>query len=200
MIYVHTQVSAIGLHSVSLAVGATAAVMIGCSLSMSGLGYFFNAFDRLTAYRKYLGVIGFWLALLYSLLLAYSDQARYVYGLLDNLTAPDVFLGLSAMSILAFLTLISNQTAVKLLGSIWWRRLLRLAYVAYILLAIRAYTMEKEVWSKWLRLPDGLPPVRLLLTFFVIAVVGLRVAVELSKFSQKSPPTLSSSQPPPQAK
>ena len=63
IIYTWLYNSAFNLISFSQAVAGAAGILIGSSLALSGMGYFFDFLDSKVAYRKQLGLLGFWLAL-----------------------------------------------------------------------------------------------------------------------------------------
>lgn len=176
----------ITLSIVSTAIAATGGTLIGMSFALSGICYYFNFLDRQIYFRKYLGVIGYFYALLYSILLLYVDSERYLYGFFENIGTLDFILGLTVMSILTFMTAISNSWAMKVLGH-YWRMFLRFGYLAYLLLIIRAIIMESDVWYTWLLSLDGLPPVRMLLSLFASSVIILRIILEITKRLKPKP-------------
>lgn len=175
--YVFLESGSFTLLSVSMAVAATAAVMIGLSFALSGFCFYFDFLDRKIAYRKYLGLVGFWFALTYSIMLLFVDPNRYFYGFLDNLLSADFILGLTAMAILTFMAFISNNRAMKKLGVKRWRYGLRLGYLAYLFLIIRATMLDHDIWIAWFQLPVTLPPVRLVISIFATAVLVFRLSM-----------------------
>lgn len=166
-------------------IAATAAFLIAVSLALSGFCYYWDFLDTKIGYRKYLGLVGFWLALLYSVLLLFINPQRYWYGFVENFWSVDFIFGLSAMTILAFMALISNTPAMKKLGPQRWRRLLRLGYLAITLLIIRAFVMEHPLWLEWFQTLRGLPPPRLIVTLLALGALVLRGAMIVSKFSRR---------------
>lgn len=170
------------LLSISNVIAATAAIMIGSSFALSGLCYYFTFFDTYIFYRKYLGLIGFWLALLYSIMLLFVNPERYFYGFFENIDSLNFILGLSAMAIFTMMALISNKWAMLMLGPQNWRRMLRLGYLAYGMLVIRAFDLENDMWTQWLQMPDSLPPVRLVISIFAVSVILLRISLIFSKY------------------
>lgn len=177
LIYIFIQTKSFTLLTISMAVAATAAVMIGLSFSLSGFCYYFNFLDTKIGYRKYLGLVGYWLALTYSCMLLIIDPDRYLYGFFDNLLSIDFSFGLTAISILTFMAIISNNWAMKRLGVTKWRYGLRLGYLAYLLLISRAAILEHEIWLNWINNPVTLPPVRLIIVVFALFVLLLRLSM-----------------------
>jgi hypothetical protein len=169
------------LSSWSKAVAGTSAVLLGMSLSLSSFGYYFDFLDKHILYRKYLGLTGFWLALLYSVILLFVNPARYFYGFFDNLGTADFVLGLSAMAIFTLMALVSNNRAMQWIGPALWRQILGLGYVAYALLVIRALFIEGDQWIKWWEVGSGLPPARLVISVLAVAVLLFRLSVPFAK-------------------
>lgn len=171
------------LLSWSKVVAGTSAVALGISLSLGSIGYYFDFLDKQVLYRKYLGLVGFWLALFYSVMLLFVNPSRYFFGFFDNLGSADFIFGLAAMAIFTMMALISNIPMMKWLGPERWRSLLSLGYVAYALLVIRAIFIEGDMWLRWWQTMDsGLAPARLVISLFAVVVLLLRVSVPVSKF------------------
>ncbi len=51
----------LSLEMINKATAATAVVMMGSSLALSGFGYFWDFLDKKVIYRKYLGLVGYFL-------------------------------------------------------------------------------------------------------------------------------------------
>jgi len=185
ILYTYIYEGGFSLVGVSKAVAGTAAVMIGLSFALSGIGYYFDFLDKKIAYRKYFGLVGFWLALAYSVLLLFVDPEKYFYGFFDHLGSAEVLLGLGAMCILTAMTIVSNPWGIKRLGAARWRRILHLGYLAYAFLIIRAYILEHTVWGDWIAVPSGLPPPRLVVTIFAVAVIAFRGSMIISVFLKR---------------
>ena len=172
----------------SEALAATGGFLIGSSFALSGMSYFFNFLDSDLRYRKYIGVCGYFFALAYSITLLIRFPEKYdLFHPVFLLEAETVF-GLVAMGILTLMAIVSANSVMKLLGPIVWRKILHTGYFAYLLLIVRAYLVEHEVWSRWFSMFDTLPPPRLLLTIFAIGVLLLRFCMELSLRVNKKEP------------
>jgi len=164
----------------------TAALLIGSSLALSGFCYYWDFLDAKIGYRRYLGLVGYFYALVYSFSLLLVHSETYFYGFFDNFFTADFLLGLTSMTLFTYLAIISNTWAMKKLGPQRWRRHLRISYVAWVLLAIRAFALEGDIWQQWFGTLDGFPPPRLLLSLLVVVVILFRLSVEVSKRSRKS--------------
>jgi len=163
------------------ALAGTAALLFAGSFSLSGLCYYFDFLDTKIMYRKNLGIAGFLMALAYSISLLFTHSEVYWYGFTVAIKTPEMILGIVAMAYFTFMALISNKRAMQMLGPQTWRRLLRGGYFAWVLLGIRAYILEKDVWNAYVVHPSGIPPLRLLLSVLIILVILLRISLEISK-------------------
>lgn len=181
LLYASLLTGSLSFLSAVMAFAGTAAILIGTSFALSGICYFFNFADSKIVYRKYLGVVGYASALTYSILLIFLEPERYMYGWPGELLKPDVLLGLTAMSIFTLMALVSNNTAIKLLGPHVWREILHLGYLGYGLLVIRAVYLDHAAWAAWFTAPTPLPPFRLTLSLFACSVILLRAAVAVHK-------------------
>jgi hypothetical protein len=164
----------------SESLAAAGGILIGLSFVLSGISYFFDFADKHLKARKELGIYGYFFALIYSLSLQFRFPDRYFFGLKANLFESEVLLGLAAMAIFTFMTLISTKYGIKILGPKLWRGALRSGYIAYFLLIIRAFIVEGDIWKIWLETYSTLPPPRLLLTIFAVGVIVLRIALSIS--------------------
>lgn len=166
------------------ATAAAAALMIGISFSLSSMSYYFDFLDSKIAFRKEIGLIGYYLALAYAILLAINRPEMYISGFFKNLLTADIILGLSAMTILTAMALVSiNKVMMKITPAVG-KKVLRLGYVAYFLLILRAIILERETWLSWFTNYDGLPPARLLVSFFAGFVIILRLMMAISIFTR----------------
>jgi DMSO/TMAO reductase YedYZ heme-binding membrane subunit len=179
------------------ALAAVGGILIGLSMVLSVITYFFDYFDHQLQYRKQYGLVGYFFALAYCFGLMVRFPERYAWGLPARLTQPEVLLGLGAMAILTFMAIISFPYFMRKMG-VWWRPALRLGYLAYLLLILRAVIVEQVVWESWWANLPGLPPPRLLLTIFAMTVIIVRIQMEVmirvKKLQKVSPSKPSSDQ------
>lgn len=156
----------------------TSGILFCLSLGLSSLNFYFpTTFGKRVIYRRYLGLMGYFVALIDLSLLLTLEHEYYVFGLAENLFTPDLILGGTAMAIFTLMALISNQEATNILGPKLWRNLLRLGYLALLLLVMRAFVIEGLGWNRWLFDPIGLPPVRLLISFMALMVLFARLSL-----------------------
>lgn len=192
------------LVSMAKVLAGMANFLFAMSLSLSSFGYFFNFLDSKVVYRKYLGLLGYFSALSYALFLPVLRPERYGSGLAEYFWTSDVLLGLTAMGIFTGMALISNDRAMLAIGPVRWRNVLRLGYLAFFLLVIRAVMNESnpigadarpEYWAAYFRSLDTLPPTRLLFSIVAMTVIFFRLAVEFDKWWKPTPQTVSSTEP-----
>ncbi len=167
------------------AIALTGGLLIGLSFALSGICFYTNIFDKTIIYRKYFGLVGYYLALLYSVLLIFIYPDLYGPGLLFRWYEPEVLLGLLAMTILSLMTISSNVKVIRMLGSKRWHLIMSMGYVAYALLICRAIVLEHEIWLGWLLHPGGLPPPRLMLSTYALVVILLRLSIPIAKQLRK---------------
>lgn len=170
--------------SIVEAIAGAAAILIGISFSLSSMSYYFNFLDTKLAYRKEIGLLGYYLAVTYSVLLMITVPERYLNGFSTHILSWDFILGLSALAILTAMALVSvNKIMMKVTPAVG-RKILRFGYVAYFLLIVRAIILEHDIWLSWIANYNGLPPARLLVTFFSSFVIILRIMMAIGIFTR----------------
>lgn len=177
--YVRVYTGEFSLAVFSNAMAGTGGLLTGMSFVLSGLSYFFTIFDSKLQYRKYLGLTGYWFALFYAISIVFRYPESYITNLVTTMREPQAIMGFVAMTILTGMMIISHSFWMKRLGK-HWRELLRVGYFAYGLLVMRAFLLEQESWAAWIESPSGLPPMRLVLSFFALSVIALRLIMEIS--------------------
>lgn len=172
--------------SLSQAIGAAAAFMIGISYAMSGVGYFFDFLDDKVAYRKYFGLVGLLLAIVYTYTLFFADPGTYFFNLFETLGTPQAILGILAMGILLGMVIISTPEGIRAIGPQNWRLGLRAGYVASALFVTRAAIIYSNDWTVWWRHGDWyMPPLTLIITVFTIGVILFRGSIFVSQMLKK---------------
>lgn len=166
----------------SEAIGGTAALMIGISYAMSGMGYYFDFLDTKVGYRKFYGLVGLLAAFIYAYTLLFVNPGRYFSGFIYNLGTADFILGILAMAILVFMVIISTPQGIKAIGAKNWRLGLRTGYLSAALFTLRAVMVFQNEWTAWLRHGHWyLPPIMLIATVFTILVILFRGSIFISQ-------------------
>ncbi len=180
--------------TVNKALADTAMVLIGLSFALSGLCYFWDVVDTKIVYRKYLGLFGFAFGLGHAVMsdifyfvfkphgyehnpiFELTHQWDFHFFVISNLYA--FAAAVVSLCIYALMAIISNQYAIHELGGVWWRRILRIGYLAYIL---SAFHFSLKNIPDWIELLEGgnftLPPLNFILLLLVLFVVVLRLAL-----------------------
>lgn len=176
--YAYLYRSTLNLAAYSEALAFTGGILFGCSFGLSIMSYFFDFLDTKLVYRKQIGLIGYFFALGHAISLLFRFPAVYIESFPNWLTNPEAILGLTAMAIFTMMALISNKTGTRLTGR-YFRPLLRLGYLAYALLIVRAWLIMNTSWLKWWEVPTGVMPPRMALSIFASTVILLRVFMEI---------------------
>lgn len=156
----------------------TAIILVGLSMGLTSIGYFWNFFDTLIVYRKYLGLIGFAFALAH-LILSWAPFTAFLTGVAwSHDEAWPLAAGVVALFIFTIMALISNSWAAKVIGGKRWRQLLRVGYVAVLLVLAHVVLLKSARWMVWFEGGMQTPPsLSLLVSIFMVVVVGMRVAM-----------------------
>lgn len=157
------------------AVADTAIFLIGLSMVLSSVCYFWNFLDDKIAYRKHLGLVGFafgiaHLLLSWSAFLSLFQATNWMQGRIWP-----AFTGLLALAIFAVMAVASFSSVARVLGR-WWRPILRTGYLAMIFVWLHVVLLKSGRWWTWY---EGgmktLPALSLLVTIFMIWVFAMRL-------------------------
>ncbi|MFZ1721031.1 MAG: hypothetical protein WAU07_00845 [Microgenomates group bacterium] len=164
------------------AVADAAVILIGLSMMLSGLCYFWNFVDTKIIYRKYLGLIGFAFVIVHMLLSLSAfnklvDPAAWQSGAVLPVIEASV-----ATAIFTIMALISNAYAATELGGVVWRRILRTGYIALIFALMHVVLLKIDRWVTWWTEGVSRPPAgSLIVSVFIILVLVLRLALWVSQ-------------------
>jgi len=175
----------LNLRSVNLAVAGVGLILISLSLFLSGITYFFDFADKQIVYRRYLGVMGALSAGVHVAITLYTkgNAAKMIAYILNG--SPAILYGAAALVTLILLTIISNTYSAKSLGNVWWRRILRLGYLALGLTALHMGLLRYKGWFKWLGEPTW-PSTSLILTGIVLITFIIRMLLGLALTIKKN--------------
>ena len=161
-------------------VADTSIILIGLSMLLSSLCYFWNFLDSQSIYRKHLGLIGFAFGLVH---IGLSQSA--LFGLFKPETWErgahwPAFTGMLATVIFTVMTLISNTYSMKKLGRAW-RPILRWGYAAVILVFAHVVLLKSARWITWYNNGMVTPPsMSLLVSGFMLLVLVMRIVLLLA--------------------
>jgi|GEM_PF-355386 len=194
LIYTTLSREASGLEAINRALAASAILTVGMSFVMSGLCYFWDFVDTKIIYRKYVGIVGLDFALLHGALSwylyaspehtspAYTYHYLWSVGGLHISNATSAVFGFVALAILIIMFMSSRSFIMPRLGGKRWREILRTGYIALFLAIFHFGIKQYDLWQVWFnyRQPSNLPPLSLLLIIFIVAVLALRLSLQVA--------------------
>lgn len=169
------------------AVADTSVILVGLSMILSGVCYFWNYFDSLIRYRKHLGLVGFAFVLTHIALSFPAFQALFKVSTWQSGAMWPAFTGLLAALIFSIMAVISNSAMAQILGGKTWRYILRSGYIALILVWTHVVLLKGARWITWYQ--GGMqtaPSLSLLVTIFMVVVVLMRLALWYSLSRKKA--------------
>lgn len=172
------------------AMALTGGYLLGISMGLTSAINLFGLPNKYLKYRRYFGICGFIFALSYSFFLLVTSPDNYLEDFPFKLFTLANILGVCSMVVLTIMTLLSNNYSIAFLGFKRWKNIMRLGYVAYLSLVLRAALIEGDIWIAWIQAPISLPPPRLLLSIFalIVIVTGLARQIKFKSVHQVSHP------------
>jgi DMSO/TMAO reductase YedYZ heme-binding membrane subunit len=165
----------------------TSIILIGLSMLLTSLCYFWDFVDTKIIYRKYLGVIGFFYGVVHTLLSLSAFLSLFKTETWAKGTPWPVLSGGIALGIFAIMTLISNRYAVYTLGGIMWRRILRVGYIAVALVWVHVYLLKSARIITWYTGGMKTPPsASLIVLIFMTIVVVMRILLWISLLKKQN--------------
>jgi len=164
-----------------------AIVLVGSSMLLTAICYFWDFLDPAIIYRKYLGMMGFAFAIVHILLswdafLSFFNWELWLSGQVKAAAA-----GMFATIIFTIMAIISNNFSTKLLGGKLWRQILRSGYLGVILVFLHVLWLKSKYWIRWWEGGMERPPSSsLIVSIFMVIVVLSRIALEISLRMKKS--------------
>lgn len=156
-------------------VADAAIILMGFSMWLSSLCYFWDALDWAIIYRKYLGLIGFAFAIAHLVLSWQPFMALFTASTWEQDRAWPAFAGTVALVIFAIMALISNSFAAKRLGGKVWRYILRTGYIAVLFVLAHVVLLRWARWVTWFQEGMPTPPSpSLIVSVFMVVVVVMR--------------------------
>jgi DMSO/TMAO reductase YedYZ heme-binding membrane subunit len=164
----------------------TATWLIGFSMILSSLGYYFNLFDSKVIYRKYLGLVGFGFGLLHIWLSLPALQSLSQASAWQKGTMWPALTGLIAATIFTVMALVSNNMMTRTLGGKLWRYILRTGYLAILFVEAHVILLKGPRWVTWYQGGMKTPPsMSLILAAFIFIVLLMRIALWWSTSRKK---------------
>lgn len=153
-------------------------VLIGISMMLSGICYFWNMFDSLIRYRKHAGMMGWAFGITHMFLSLSTLQALFSAALWEKGIPWAALTGFIATVVFTIMAMISNTKMAQLLGGKWWRFILRTGYLAVILIFFHVVLLKSARWITWYEGGMQTPPSSsLIVTVFMVLVILMRIAL-----------------------
>lgn len=179
---------AFGLYISNRALAVAGLILINVSFVLSGTSYFWHIGTKALIYRKQLGVVGFYIALLHAIISFFFLRPVFIFPEMLFLTPLPFVVSLFAVLIFIMMIMVSNFGVPQKIGGVLWRKLLRVGYVGIILIMIHFFILTSSEWVAWLNRPATiLPPFSLLLFVFSAFVLILRVFLYVALLKKPTP-------------
>jgi len=163
------------------AVADTSIILIGLSMLLTSLCYFWDFVDTKIIYRKHLGLVGFAYAI-FHVALSYSGVlSLFKIETWQKGTYWPLFTGAIALGIFSVMALISNKYAGIKLGGVGWRNTLRTGYAAVALIWLHVFLLKSARIVSWYN--DGMKTpasTGLIVLVFMAIVIIMRVLLWIS--------------------
>ena len=177
-------------NALNKATADTSIVLIGLSMLLTSLCYFWDFVDTKIIYRKYLGIVGYLFGVIHIVLSFSAFQSLFIPETWQKGIPWPVFTGAIALAIFTIMALISNKYAAYTLGGVIWRKILRLGYLAVALVWIHVFLLKSSRLITWYQAGMKTPPsASLLVLIFMAIVILMRILLWSSllkkKFSNK---------------
>jgi len=173
---------------VNKSLGVAALLLLALSMTSTGLNVLGKRNGRRVVLRKYYGLVGFWTGLAHAAADHWLLPAAGVHpeGGIEDPHADAV--ALAALALFALMAAVSNDRARMRLGTVRWRKFLRYAGTAGLVLAAAHATLLKGAsWARYVRtFSSVLPSLSLPVVLFAAAVVLLRLVVWISRGGKKA--------------
>lgn len=174
------------IESQAMLAASVSAFLFAIAFGSSSLSYYIGFPDMRRLYQKYIGIMAFWVALLYSLLLLAYNPEFYFYGFFDNFFTADIALGMASMVIFGAMVVINTAWIGPIVGKEVIKFTLSFGLIGYALLVIRAIWIEWDVWAMWFETFEGPIPGRIILSILGTSILLARISIPLhQKFVKK---------------
>ena len=177
--------SPINLYLINKALASTAFLMISGSYTLSAIHHFLPKKKRILAYRRYLGLTGYGLAILHvgSVFIVHNpdqlEAAQFPFPdfFLENILA--ITLGLAGLGIFSYafrLSINTKRFTRTAAATRKWRRQLRYGYWGVLLIFVHSFLLKYEGWLSWIASFDPiLPPLSLIVSILVSLLIGFKI-------------------------
>lgn len=165
------------------AIAMAATILIGISFVMGPLARFSQGIVRHLYLRKHVGLVGFALAAMHTLMSmillgpAYYSRLYLASGKLTLVGESAMLFGVLAIVVFSIVSITSMPPIFKHMDFKQWQFVQRLGYLAYIFVMLHVYVMAYKGWSNPDAYSYGFIPVSLLSVLVIVFVLLMRVLV-----------------------
>ncbi len=158
-------------------------LLIGISLILSGVCYFWDFADKYIIYRKHIGLVGVCYMILHIILSvvmsAYSPFPGYY---LEDKRILSFIAAVLGTIIFSGMAVISNRFAIAEIGPQLWRNLMRFGYIGFAFTLYHFGAKGMPYWLPWFmgESKSIVPSFGLIVFLFGIVVLVMRVALWIS--------------------
>lgn len=163
-------------------------ILMGISLILSSVCYFWDFADHFIIYRKHLGLIGFGYMVLHIVIsLFYSTYQPFLLYYLKDSQILSFSAALTATGIFSLMAVISNRYSIQKIGPHRWRLIMRIGYIAYAMALIHFALRGWPYWMLWLtgKSTSLFPSFGLLVFIFGSVVLLMRILLFLVTLKKK---------------
>ncbi|MBI5151766.1 MAG: hypothetical protein HZA34_04320 [Candidatus Pacebacteria bacterium] len=156
----------------------TSIYLIGLSMVLASVCYFWNVFDRFIVYRKHLGIVGFAFGLMHVYLSFGALQKLFIVQTWQKGAMWPALTGAMALVIFVVMAFVTPSVVAEKLGGKIWRSILQLGHLGVVLIWLHVYFLKFGYILKWYN--EGmktLPSSSLIVLMFMTVVIGLRTAL-----------------------
>lgn len=156
----------------------TSIYLIGFSMALASVCYFWNVFDRFIVYRKHLGMLGFIFGLVHVYLSFGALQRLFIVQTWQKGAMWPSLTGAIALVIFSVMASVSPSVVAQKLGGKIWRSILQLGHLGVLLIWFHVYFLKFGYILKWYNEGMKTPPSSsLIVLIFMTIVIGLRTAL-----------------------
>jgi len=155
-VYIYFRRGYYNLYIANKAFAGSAAVSLGLDLLIGAFSRAFSGRANLLQYRKELGIVAFFLAIIHGLISAFFLPDYFsLTGYLSRVDWPFIY-GLAALLLFSVILLISNKKATKKLGvKRWWQWQNWGIRIGFLLVLLHVFVMKWQVWLLWYKQGGG---------------------------------------------
>ncbi|KKQ57406.1 MAG: hypothetical protein US74_C0004G0016 [Parcubacteria group bacterium GW2011_GWA2_38_13] len=177
----------ISLYIINGAIAETAMLLVGLSMILSSVSYFWNFADNTLIYRKYLGVGGLICGIIHALVILLFLGNEFPFpGYFLNYWIP-ISAGLLAIILFIFIVIISTKKMIARIGGQRWRKTIRyVGYIGYAFVIIHISMQKYPEWIAWISAKNfqTLLPLSIFNTLFFFIVIIMRLALWRALFKK----------------